>query len=434
MVTRGFVLADADSFYASCERVFDPALAGRPVVVLSNNDGCVVARSREAKALGIPEGQPWFKLREFARMHGVTARSSNYELYASISRRMMRVMDQWLPGRVAYSIDECFLDPPRADADRTLRLMRHAILRGVGVPVTVTMAPTRTLAKLLSHWAKHTPGTGGAAVWDDLDPTLRETIMRSTPVGDVWGVGRRNAPRLTAMGLTDAMRLRDADQTAIRRRFGVNLARTVLELNGVPCVELAGGDAVDGRREHMIVYSRMFGRPVTDTDGLRAVAGVHAQHAAVRLRRQGSLARLVGAWAATSPYRADYRTAGGWLRPEDPTDDPSEIATLAARILADHCPTGLRWARAAVILTDLTDRDTYMTLPGLEPRLDEGLADAIDRINHRYGAMHAGIGYAGLRGAGRDDTDTGADWRMRRTMLSPRATTRWDEIAIARAT
>ncbi len=574
-MTRGFVLADADSFYASCERVFDPGLVGRPVVVLSNNDGCVVARSREAKALGIPEGQPWFKLREFARMHDVTARSSNYELlsnndgcvvarsreakalgipegqpwfklrefarmhdvtarssnyelYASLSARMMRVMDRWLPGRVAYSIDECFLDPPRADADRTLRLMRHAILRGVGVrmmrvmdrwlpgrvaysidecfldppradadrtlrlmrhailrgvgvPVTVTMAPTRTLAKLLSRWSKHEPGTGGAAVWDDLDPTLRETIMRSTPVGDVWGVGRRNAPRLTAMGLTTAARLRDADQGLIRHRFGVNLARTVLELNGTPCVELAGGDAVDGHREHMIVYrdadqglirhrfgvnlartvlelngtpcvelaggdavdghrehmivySRMFGRPVTDMDGLRAVAGVHAQHAAVRLRRQGSLTRLVGAWAATSPYRADYRTAGGWLRPEDPTDDPIEIARLAASILAGHCPAGMRWARAAVILTDLTDRDTYVTLLGLEPRLDEGLADAIDAINHRYGPMRAGIGYAGIRGRGRDDADTGADWRMRRTMLSPRATTRWDEIAIARAT
>ena len=170
-------------------------------------------------------------------MHGVTARSSNYELYASLSARMMRVMDRWLPGHVVYSIDECFLDPPRADADRTLRLMRHAILRGVGVPVTVTMAPTRTLAKLLSRWAKHEPGTGGAAVWDDLDPTLRETIMRSTPVGDVWGVGRRNAPRLTAMGLTDAARLRDADQGLIRHRFGVNLARTVLELRGIPCVD-----------------------------------------------------------------------------------------------------------------------------------------------------------------------------------------------------
>ncbi|WP_289068806.1 Y-family DNA polymerase [uncultured Bifidobacterium sp.] len=433
-MVNGFVLADADSFYASCERVFDPGLAGRPVVVLSNNDGCVVARSREAKALGIPEGQPWFKLREFARMHGVTARSSNYELYASLSARMMRVMDRWLPGRVAYSIDECFLDPPRADADRTLRLMRHAILRGVDVPVTVTMAPTRTLAKLLSRWAKHEPGTGGAAVWDDLDPTLRERILRDTPVGDVWGVGRRNAPRLTAMGLTDAARLRDADQTMIRHRFGVNLARTVLELRGIPCVDPAGGDAVDGRREHMIVCSRMFGRPITDVDGLRAAAGVHAQKAAIRLRRQGSLTRLVGAWAATSPYRADYRTAGGWLRPADPTDDPSEIARLAARILTDHCPTGLRWARAAVILTDLTDRDTYRTLPGMEPRLDEGLADAIDAINHRFGSMHAGVGYAGIRGQGREDADTGASWRMRRGMLSRRATTRWDEIAIAKAT
>lgn len=433
-MVNGFVLADADSFYASCERVFDPSLAGRPVVVLSNNDGCVVARSREAKTLGIPEGQPWFKLKEFARSHDVTARSSNYELYASLSRRMMRVMDQWLPGRVAYSIDECFLDPPSRDADQTLRLMRRAILRGVGVPVTVTMAHTRTLAKLLSRWAKHTPDAGGVAVWDDLDPMLRERILRDTPVGDVWGVGRRNAPRLTAMGLTDAMRLRDADQTAIRRRFGVNLARTVLELNGTPCTELPGGDAVNGHREHMIVCSRMFGHPITDMDGLRAAAGVHAQRAALRLRCQGSLTRLVGAWAATSPYVPGYRVAGGWLRPTDPTDRPGEIARLAGRILADHCPTGMRWARAAVILTDLTDRDTYVTLPGLEPRLDEGLADAIDRVNHRYGAMHVGVGYAGIRGRGRDDADTGADWRMRRTMLSRRATTRWDEIAVVKAT
>lgn len=432
-MVKGFVLADADSFYASCERVFDPKLVGRPVVVLSNNDGCVVARSREAKALGIREGVPWFKLREFARAHDVTARSSNYELYASISRRMMRVMDRWLPGRVAYSIDECFLDPPRADADRTLRLMRHAILKGVGIPVTVTMAPARTLAKTLSHWAKHTPTTGGVAVWNDLDPTLRETIMESTPVGDVWGVGRRNAPRLTAMGLTTAAGLRDADPAMIRHRFGVNLARTVLELRGVPCVDLTGGDAVDGHREHMIVCSRMFGRPITDMNGLRQAAGVYAQQASLRLRRQTGLTRLIGAWAATSPYAPGYRMAGGWARPGDPTDEPGMIAAMAARILTEHCPTGVRWARCAVILTDLTDRDTYLTLPGLEPRLDDGLTDAIDAINRRYGPMRAGIGYAGIRGRGRDDADTGADWRMRRTMLSRRATTRWDEIATAKA-
>lgn len=432
-MVKGFVLADADSFYASCERVFDPGLVGRPVVVLSNNDGCVVARSREAKALGIREGVPWFKLREFARAHDVTARSSNYELYASISRRMMRVMDRWLPGRVAYSIDECFLDPPRTDADRTLRRMRHAIQKGVGIPVTVTMAPTRTLAKTLSHWAKHTPATGGVAVWDDLDPTLRETIMESTPVGDVWGVGRRNAPRLTAMGLTTAIGLRDADPAMIRHRFGVNLARTVLELKGMPCVDLTGGDAVDGHREHMIVCSRMFGRPVTTLDGLRQAAGVYAQQASLRLRRQGGLTRLIGAWAATSPYAPGYRLAGGWARPGDPTDEPSAIAAMAARILTEHCPTGMRWSRCAVILTDLTDRDTYLTLPGLEPRLDDGLTDAIDAINHRYGAMHVGIGAAGIRGRGREDADTGADWRMRRTMLSRRATTRWDEIATAKA-
>ena len=213
----------------------------------------------------------------------------------------------------------------------------------------------------------------------------------------------------------------------------MNLARTVLELNGVPCVDLAGGDAVDGRREHMIVYSRMFGRPVTDMDGLRAVAGVHAQKAVIRLRRQGSLARQVGAWAATSPYRADYRTAGGWLRPEDPTDDPSEIARLAARILTDHCPTGPA-VGARRRHPHRSHRPGHLPdIAGLEPRLDEGLADAIDAINHRYGPMHAGVGHAGIRGQGREDADTGAEWRMRRNMLSRRATTRWDEIATVHA-
>ena len=270
-------------------------------------------------------------------------------------------------------------------------------------------------------------------MWDDLDPTLRETIMRSTPVGDVWGVGRRNALRLTAMGLTTAARLRDADQGLIRHRFGVNLARTVLELNGVPCVDLAGGDAVDGRREHMIVYSRMFGRPVTDMDGLRAVAGVHAQKAVIRLRRQGSLARQVGAWAATSPYRADYRTAGGWLRPEDPTDDPSEIARLAARILTDHCPTGLRWARAAVILTDLTDRDTYRTLPAWSPAWTRDWPTPSTPSTTGTARCTRASATPGIRGQGREDADTGAEWRMRRNMLSRRATTRWDEIATVHA-
>ena len=428
------VLADADSFYASCERVFHPELTGRPIVVLSNNDGCVVARSREAKQLGIPEGEPWFKIREKAEHMGVVARSSNYELYASLSRRMMHVMDRHLMNRVAYSIDEAFLDAPTDPrrARPALEAMRRDILRSIGIPVTVTAAPTRTLAKTLSHWAKHHPDTGGIALWSELTPKERDTILQSTPVGDVWGVGRRTAPRLNATNVTDALALRDADPAQIRHRFGVNLARTVLELREVDCITLDGTDAIDGHRDQ-ILCSRMFGHPITAADDLLAALGTYAQQASVRLRRQHGLTRMIAAFASTSPFRARYQSIWAQARPEDPTDVPIAIIRTMNNALRPRIRNGVRWVRGGVLLTDLTDRAAYHTFDGLNPALDHGLADTLDRINRRYGAMHAGIGYAGIRGTGHDNAETGAPWRTRRERLSPRCTTRWDEIATAKA-
>lgn len=429
------VLADADSFYASCERVFHPELTGRPVVVLSNNDGCVVARSREAKRLGIPEGEPWFRIREKAEHMGVVARSSNYELYASLSRRMMHVMDRHLMNRVAYSIDEAFLDAPTDPANTrpALEAMRHDILRSIGIPVTVTAAPTRTLAKTLSHWAKHHPDTGGTALWSELTQRDRDTILRSTPVGNVWGVGRRTAPRLNAMNITNALGLRDTDISRIRHRFGINLTRTVLELRGIDCITLDGTDAIDGRRDQ-ILCSRMFGHPITTGDDLLAALGTYAQQAAARLRRQHSLTRIIAAFASTSPFRGRYQSIWAQARPEDPTDAPITIIRTMNQALRPRVRDGTRWVRGGVLLTDLTDRPTYRTLDGLDPALDRGLADTLDRINRRYGTMHAGIGYAGIRGTGRDNAETGAPWRTRRERLSPRCTTRWDEIIQVKAT
>ena len=428
------VLADADSFYASCERVFHPKLTGRPIVVLSNNDGCVVARSREAKRLGIPEGEPWFKIREQAERQGVVACSSNYELYASLSRRMMHVMDRHLPNRVAYSIDEAFLDAPTSPRHvrPALEAMRRDILKGVGIPVTVTAAPTRTLAKLLSHWVKHHPSLNGIAAWDELTLSQRDMILDATPVEDIWGVGRRTTPRLNAMNITTAQRLRNTDPTLIRRRFGVNLARTILELNGTDCISLDGTDAIDGRRDQ-ILCSRMFGHPVTDRDSLLAALDVYAQQAAVRLRRQHGLTRLVGAFAATSPFHDNYRSVRAWARPEDPTDDPIMIIRTVNEALRPRLNDGVRWVRGGILLTDLTDRNAYHTFTGLDPTLDHGLAGTLDRINHKYGIMHAGVGYAGIRGAGRHTLDTGADWRTRRERLSNRGTTRWDELITVKA-
>ena len=427
------VLADADSFYASCERVFDPSLQGKPVVVLSNNDGCVVARSREAKAMGIAEGVAWFKEGYELERKGVVARSSNYELYASLSRRMMAVMDQWMPGREAYSIDECFLTPPERNVDRVCRLMRAAVLRGIGVPVTMACAPTRTLTKVLSHWSKRVPETGGVAVWDDLSVDLRESILTKTAVGDVWGVGRRIAPKLLGMGVLTAHDLRESDPALMRHRFGVNIMRTVLELRGTACIDLDGFDAIEGKREQQIMCSRMFGHSIADMDALLGAVGFYAQQATVRLRRQRGLTRLVGAWCATSPFRDDYKVMGGWKRPGDPTDDPMSIVETVMRIIRARVQSGYQWVRAGVILADLVDGDRYVTLEGLEPVRDSGLAEALDAVNRKFGIMHAGIGWAGMRGHGRADAETGADWRARRERLSSRATTRWDELAVAYA-
>lgn len=400
---NGFVLADADSFYASCERVFDPKLMGRPVVVLSNNDGCVVARS------------------------------SNYELYASLSRRMMSVMDRYMAGRGAYSIDECFLMPPDHAVDTTCRLMRTAVLRGVGVPVTVTCAPTRTLAKILSHWAKHTPATGGVAVWDGLPAGLTEEIMAATPVGEVWGVGRLLEPKFMGLNATTALRLRGMDPAFVRRRFGLNLMRTVLELQGTPCISLDGFDAIEGRREHQIMCSRMFGHSITKMEELAGAVSVYAQQATARLLRQHGLTRLIGVWCATSPFRDDYRIAGGYGRPLDPTDDPITVSRIAVDVARAHARPGYRWVRAGVMLSDLADRDHFDTLDGLGPVRDRGLSEALDAVNRKFGTMHAGIGWGDIRGQGRADAETGGTWRTRRGRLSPRATTRWDEIAVAHA-
>ena len=271
-------------------------------------------------------------------------------------------------------------------------------------------APGRAPAKVLSHWAKHTPETGGTAVWDRLSEGRRERILETTPVGDVWGIGRRNAPRLMAMNITNALDLRNAEPTLIRHRYGVTLAKTVLELAGTPSISLDGFDAMDGRREHQIICSRIFGQPVTGLDELAGAIGCHAQQATVRLRRQHGLTRLIGVWVETSPFHGDYRQAGGWILPTDPTDDPTVITSLAMRVIRMRTPRGHAWVRGGVML-----------------------ADALDEINRKYGRMHAGIGWAGTRGKRRDDTETGGAWRSRRERLSLRATTRWDELATAHA-
>lgn len=480
------VLADANSFFASCECVFDPSLMGRPVVVLSNNDGCVVARSAQAKAMGIPEGVPWFKIREWATDHGVVARSSNYELYASLSARMMSVMRRFFSHQEVYSIDECFMDqrmqresssrggcPPGRDqpdngqakngrhedamptgsrpgdvpqkrahrssesddmTERCLR-MRAAVLQGVGVPVSVGIAPTKTLAKVTNHWVKKHDARHGVDSWSDLVNHLDHDPLRDVNVADVWGIGRRLAPRLMSHGILTAADLRDSDPAAIRRQYSVLVEQTVLELRGIRCIG-DESDAAQGHRTSQIMCSRMFSHAITDEGTMRQAVSVYAQKAARRLMRQKSLCCEVTVFCGTGPTDDDgtgRMTVRGSATLADPTDDPLRICQGAYKALQACMVPGLRYVRAGVMLSGLVQADDYRPLDGFEATRDSGLTDAMDRINKRFGSAHVGIGYGGVRGNGRWDEDTGASWSMRRSMMSPRCTTRWSEMAVVRA-
>jgi DNA polymerase V len=432
------ILADANSFFASCETVFDPSLAGQAVVVLSNNDGCVVARSAEAKRLGIINGTPWFKIREQAMHDHVIARSSNYELYASLSHRMMHVMKEFLPGQEVYSIDECFLKSSADDETLTgiCTEMRDAVLNGVGIPVSIGIAPSKTLAKISNHWAKQhsgTNGTNGITLWNHIDEHHGDEALASVPIDDIWGVGRRLTRKLMGMGITNALALRDSDPVMIRHRFSVTLERTVLELRGIPCIE-EESDANGGVRKSQIICSRMFSSPVTGYDTLAQALSVYAQQACHRLRRQHSLCSRVAAFSSTSPYQQNYARISDMKVLDDPSDNPMIITKAACEALRPHVDQHAAYIRAGVLLMGLSQAEHYQTFEGFEAARDTyELGSTIEEISRRFGSRRVGIGYGGLRGSGRSDADTGASWSMNRNMLSGRCTTRWDEMAVVHA-
>ena len=417
---------DVDAYYCACERVFHPEMEGVPLVVLSNNDGCVIARSREAAGLGIARGAPWFRVRDAAARLGVVARSSNYELYGSLSNRLMELLRTLSPVVEAYSIDEAFVRVRAADPDALAgagRRIRAAVRHDLGLPVSVGIAPTPTLAKLASHGAKHSPGLGGVAVWDLCTPAGRTRILEATPTDGLWGVGRRTAARLAALGVGTAQELAEQDPGAVRRRFGAPLARTVLELRGVPCIGVADHD-VD--RADRLILSRSFSTPVTTAADMHQVLSLYAQRLTSRLRRQGSVAGALWAFAATSRCARPLHQVSAATALAERTDDPLVVLRAAAGLLEPRMVEGRRYARAGIGLSELAPADAQKALPAFaaDPR-GRRIGALLDEVNGRLGRGALGLGLAGMA--------TPPDWRMRRGMLSNRATTRWDELTRVRA-
>ncbi len=415
-----FALVDCNNFYASCEKLFRPDLKDTPVVVLSNNDGCVVARSREAKSLGIKMGVPVFQIKSEMQRHGILAFSSNYALYADLSSRVMRTLEEMAPRVEVYSIDEAFLDLTGIESAISLvefgQQVRERIGHWIGITVCVGIAPTKTLAKLANHAAKKYPATQG--VVDLTNPDRQRRLLALVPVDDVWGVGRRLSKRLNALGITTALDLANASPRAIRDQFSVVLERTVRELNGESCIEL---EEIPPTKKQ-IVCSRSFGVKVTQFELLREAVCEYATRATEKLRKEQQQAKVLTVFIRTSPFKDNEpqysNSASGELL--IPSCDTRDFIELASHLLKRIWKDGFRYAKAGVMLSDFYDPGMFQ--PGLFDDVStrsnsQQLMSVLDTINQ------SGAGKVFFAGQG-----TKKDWSMKREHLSPAYTTRWDQL------
>jgi DNA polymerase V len=418
-----FALVDCNNFYVSCERVFNPRLIGHPVLVLSNNDGCVVARSNEAKALGIAMGVPEFQIRPLIRQHQITVLSSNYALYGDMSQRVMATVGQFCPTIEVYSIDEAFLDlsgmTPRNLVDYG-QTIRATVRRWTGIPVSVGMAETKTLAKVANHLAKRAPEFDG--VCDLTTAPSREALLHGVPVDAVWGVGPRTAQVLNAHGIRTAAQLRDADEPWIRQQLGVVGVRTVRELRGLSCLALE--DCPPPKQG--ITVSRSFGRPVETLADIREAVATYLSRAAEKLRQDGLAASVLTVFLQTNPFKeGPHYHHACTLRVPIATSVTATLLHTALRGVTTIYRSGVRYKKAGVQLTGL------MPAAQAQPDLfdsphharSQSLMRALDHLNDRMGAGTVRYGAVGLR----------PQWQATCARRSPAYTTRWDELVQAKA-
>ncbi|MFA0555787.1 Y-family DNA polymerase [Vibrio sp. 10N.222.55.A1] len=414
-----YALVDANSFYCSAEQVFRPDWRGKPIVVLSNNDGCVVAANRQAKEAGIEKFKPFFQVKALCEQKGVIALSSNYELYADLSSKMMQVIGRYAPEQHIYSIDESFLSFERCyPAIPCLNThgmkLRRAVWRECRLPVCVGFGPTLTLAKIANHAAKKIQGYNGVCVLDSEQE--RRTILSKLSAGDVWGIGKKIQARLKFMGINTALELADYPPALVRKEFNVEIERTIRELNGQPC------KAWDqSRADKKQIYStRSAGERITDLESLRQALAKHANIASSKARQQNSLCKVMLCFANSSPYDEKAVTRRAIHRFAYPTSDVTQI-TKAATLLAEElfCED-VRFYKIGVGLLDLTDgkneqSDLFNPMPN-----DPKLMSVYDSLNQRYGSDTLFLGAQGI----------GQKWGMRREMLTPHYTTKWQDLPV----
>jgi DNA polymerase V len=444
MMKETFGLIDADAFYVSCERAFQPALEGKPVVVLSNNDGNIVARSRESKALGITMGMPFFKARPIIEQHGVNWFSSNYTLYGDVSRRMFDTINQFVPALEHYSIDEAFVHFDGLREEEDAHEIRQTVRKWTGIPVSIGIGPTKVLAKVASHIAKKNPEHGGVV---DLSRADADRYLKDFDVSDLWGIGPRYAKFLKsegeengeqldlweASGLPSVLRrqrietaydLKRCSDSWVRKHLTIKGLRLVWELRGISCLPLE----VFEKPRKGICCSRSFGRPVTLLEELSQAMAMHCARGGEKLRRQRLAASHLMMFISTSRFRQNpdevYSAAASWQLPFPTSYTPALIATAQALLERIYKP-GFAYHKAGIFLSDIVaDAERQQSiLAGIDDDRRVSVMRAVDGINRKHGRHTVRpLALSAERG-----------WEMRRQHISPRYTTRLDEVLRVKA-
>lgn len=419
-----FALVDVNSFYASCERVFRPDLEGKPIVVVSNNDGCIISLSREAKQFGIKMGEPYFKFKEKRYPSRVYVFSSNYALYADLSSRVMQTLTDLAPAIEIYSIDEAFVNVSGVSHCLSLETfghqMRTQVFRNTGLTVGVGIAPTKTLAKLANYAAKRWASTGGVV---DLSGRERQRkLLEKVPVEEVWGVGRRITKKLNAMGITTALELAEASSWVIRKHFNVVMERTARELRGEPCLDLEEFTPM----KQQIICSRSFGHRITQYEEMHQAICAYAERAAEKLRGEHQYCRFISVFVRTSPHADNeiYYGNQASVTLMTPTNDSRDIIRAATEALGRIWLDGYRYMKAGVMLADFFSSGVAQLNLFDDNRLranSAALMEMIDSVNH------SGKGKIWFAGQGIEKS-----WAMKREMLSPAYTTRYADLPVAK--
>ena len=425
MTQESLLLVDCNNFYCSAERVFRPDLEGRPIIVLSNNDGAIVSRSNEAKALGIKMGVPYFKIRELVEKHDVIVASSNYALYADLSNRVMAILSTFSYAIEHYSVDEAWLlCTGLDDIPVRMRNIRAAVLQQTGIPVCVGCASTKTLSKISNYVAKKHPKSRGVFDYNALTDRQKASVLRSIPVDEIWGIGRKLTVALTEAGIHTALALRDADIKTLRARHGVVMEKTIRELREESCIEIE--EVAPARRQ--IISSRSFGNNVTRLEDLKQAVAHFLSNAATKLRAQNSVASLLQVFLMTNRFKTELPQYCPSVTVPMPlaTADTRVLQTWANRALDQMYRPGFQYKKAGVILGEIRDQnapsqgDLFETGAQASP-----LMGVMDQINSRFGKGTLRISQDAPQGKG--------EWSMRQERKSPQYTTNWNEIPICKA-